>query len=263
MAPRWRQRIRLGIGLISIILDQRKYEKFHYVSRFREVFSRTFPRQCPICRYRGFFLSFGHQNRPEAQCPQCGSLERHRLLCLAITQNGRSMLTGKDVLHFSPERCIRDLAHQTANRYLTADLSTCGQQYDVSDKLDLALDIAEMGLSDCAVDIVICNHVLDQVLDDRAALRELFRVLRPQGAAIISVPIVEGWQHTFEDPNIQSPEDRLKYFGFEDRVRCYGRDFCARLQEVGFATEIFQPQFHTYSDYGLVPGDKIFIGVKP
>lgn len=262
MAYHLRRNIGLSLKFFGAILGQQKYEKLRYISRLGEVFSRTLPRQCPICLYRGFFLSFGHHNRPEALCPQCGSLERQRLLYLAIMQNERCTLTGKNVLHFAPEQGIRDLAFRVANIYLAADLSNEGAQIDITDNLDLVTDITAIGLSNNAVDIVICSHVLDQVPDDAAALKELFRILRPQGAAIFNVPIVEGWECTFEDRNIRSPGDRLKHFGFEERVRIYGRDFCTRLEKAGFAIEIFQPHFHAYAEYGLIPGDKIFIGHK-
>jgi SAM-dependent methyltransferase len=176
------------------------------------------------------------------------------------------MLTGKDVLHFAPERCIEDVARRTAKTYITADLaprqSGAGEAVLSRHRLDVALDIANLGLSNDVFDIVVCNQVLDQVPNDEVALRELVRILRPQGMALITVPIVEGWENTFEDPNIRSAHDRLKYFGFEDRVHYYGRDFNTRVRNAGFAIEIFQPQFHAYAEYGLIPGDKILIGLK-
>jgi SAM-dependent methyltransferase len=178
-------------------------------------------------------------------------------------QDSRCSLTGKDVVHFAPERCIRDLAQRLAKTYLSTDLSTGKEQLDYTDRLDLALDITAIGMMNSAVDMVICNHVLDQVDNDIAALREIFRILRPGGVVIFSMPIVEGWEHTFADPNIGSPRERLKYFGLEERIRYYGRDFPTRVERAGFVTEVFQPHFHAYSEYGLVPGDKIFIGIKP
>ena len=178
-------------------------------------------------------------------------------------QDSRFSLAGKDVLHFAPERCIRDLVRRLAKTYLSADLSTGKEQLDIRDSLDLALDITAIGLSNSAVDVVICNHVLDQVYDDSVALREIFRILRPGGSAIISIPIIEGWEYTFDDYRIESRKDRLKYYGFEERVRHYGRDFFTRVEQAGFLADVFQPDFFAYSVYGLVPGDKIFIGVKP
>src|ERR1700751_3674124 len=121
MVYRWRDTIRLSLRFVRSMLAEHKYEKLHYISRIDEVFARTRARRCPICGYEGLFLSHGLQNRPEAMCPRCESLERHRLLYLAIMQQGRCMLTGKDVLHFAPEQCIGDVARRTANTYVTAD----------------------------------------------------------------------------------------------------------------------------------------------
>ena len=245
------------------MLGQQKSAKLHYIGRLDDVFSRTFPRKCPICRYRGFFLSSGLQNRPEAMCPQCGSVERHRLLYLAITQHERCMLAGKNVLHFAPERCIEGFARRAAKSYFTTDLSTGNEALDITHNVDFATDMTNIGLSNNALDVIICNHVLDQVSDDTAALKELFRIIRPHGVAIITVQVVDGWEKTFEDPSIQSDLDRLKYYDHQSRVRYYGRDFVTRMESAGFVTEIFQPHFSTYSEYGLIAGDKIFIGHKP
>jgi SAM-dependent methyltransferase len=176
---------------------------------------------------------------------------------------GQSLLEGKDVLHFAPERCLAGIARRSARRYLTADFSIAKEQLDISEKLDMSLDISALGLANCVVDIVLCSPVLDQVCNDRLALRELFRILRPRGIALISVPIVEGWVCTYEDDAIVDRHNRIKYFGFDDRVRSYGRDFSKKMEEAGFIASVFQPSFKSYGEHSLVPGDKIFIGLRP
>jgi hypothetical protein len=259
IAHRWKRNIDLTIKVSRAVVTQPRYAKLDYISKLEGVFAGIFVRECPICRYVGYFSSFGHANRPEALCPQCGSLERHRLLYLATKHHERCMPNGKDVLHFAPEPCIRDLIKGSANVYIAVDLPTKA----LRDKLDLALDITAIGLCDRGIDLVISCHVLDQVSDDAAAFKEIFRILRSGGAAIFSVPIIEGWDRTFEDDNIRSPRDRLKYFGLEERVRWYGRDFVTRLKWAGLSTYVFQPTFQEYVRYGLMAGDKIYIGVKP
>jgi len=236
------------------MLGKQKYEKLHYVSRIGEVFSRTLERECPICRYKGFFLSYGVQNRPEASCPKCGSLERHRLIYLMLMQDGQCIFTGKDVLHFAPEQCLEDLARQTANLYVSADLLRCD--------VDVKLNITNIGLRDNTFDIVICNQVLQDVWDDAAALKEIFRILRPQGTAIINVTMVDGWENTFEDEQIASSPDRYKYFGYDEIVRLYGRDFRGRTERAGFVSQIFQPRFREHIRYGILFGEKVFLCQK-
>ena len=73
----------------------------HDRRQFRE---QRLPRTCPICGYHGVFISVGHPPRWDARCPACGSRERHRLVHLWITAEGRDRLAGKRILHFAPEK---------------------------------------------------------------------------------------------------------------------------------------------------------------
>ena len=85
-------------------------------------------------------------------------------------------------------------------------------------------------------DAVICNHVLEHVPDDRAAMRELRRILRPGGIAVLMVPFRPDRQ-TYEDPTIVDPEQRTAVFGQFDHVRLYGSDYLDRLREAGFEVD--------------------------
>jgi len=82
-----------------------------------------------------------------------------------------------------------------------------------------------MNLEDNFFDFIICNHVLEHSVDDQKAMRELFRVLRPKGFAILQVPISKKAKETFENFTITSLEEREKYFGQKDHVRIYGKDY--------------------------------------
>ena len=78
---------------------------------------------------------------------------------------------------------------------------------------DIRLDITDMNFKVNFFDVIICNHVLEHIVDDRKAMRELFRVIKPEGFAILQVPIPKNVKETFEDFNITSPEERERYFG--------------------------------------------------
>ena len=83
--------------------------------------------------------------------------------------------------------------------------------------------------------------------DDRKAMGELFRVLKPEGFAILQVPISKKAKETFEDFSITSPEERERYFGQKDHVRIYGKDYKRRLESVGFRVELYDIK----KDFGI------------
>jgi SAM-dependent methyltransferase len=99
------------------------------------------------------------------------------------------------------------------------------------------IDISQINHPDNMFDALLCCHVLEHVPDDRQAIRELYRVLKPGGWAILQVPIDYGKVVTFEDNRITSPAEREKYFGQNDHLRLYGRDYPQRLEKAGFKVE--------------------------
>ena len=212
--------------------------------------ARPVPRVCNTCGFQGYFRALGWPIRPEAQCPRCGSLERHRLFALWLDAN-TSLVRGKPVLHFAPEPTINALFSCLASEYVTADLTP--------GPCDSVVDIEHMtALCDGSFDIIICFHVLEHV-DDRAALSEMHRVLAQQGMALLMTPVVEGWGYTYENSTVVTPLDRSIHFGQEDHVRYYGADLRKRIVDAGFSLREVtaeEPQVHTY---GLLRGEKLFI----
>lgn len=101
------------------------------------------------------------------------------------------------------------------------------------------MDITHIKFADESFDVIYCSHVFEHVLDDRKAMREICRVLKRGGWAILLVPVKTG--RTYEDPSIVEPAARLEAFGKEDHVRVYGSDYVDRLRESGFQVEITVP----------------------
>ena len=99
------------------------------------------------------------------------------------------------------------------------------------------LDITALPFADGSLDAVVCNHVLEHVPDDRAAMREFRRVLSPRGWAILQSPLDPRRAVTFEDFSVQDPGERERVFGQFDHVRIYGRDYIDRLTTAGFRVE--------------------------
>lgn len=85
---------------------------------------------------------------------------------------------------------------------------------------------------------MIAYHVLEHIPDDRRAMREMFRVLKPGGWAAVQVPIRDA-PDTYEDASVDTDEERTEKFGQFDHVRHYGwQDFADRLTQAGFAVTI-------------------------
>lgn len=206
------------------------------------------PRTCTICSFEGRFRAFGDPPRWDAQCPSCGSLERHRLLALMLNQR-HGLVEGR-VIHFAPEPAIRDLVRPHASQYQSADLFMRG--------CDLALDLEKLNLEDESVDVFIASHVLEHV-DDAKALSELHRCLKQDGVAIIMVPIVEGWSQTYENSAIQSDAERTLHFGQFDHVRYYGSDLRDRIRAARFDLQEFSASPQECIKFGLMPGEIIFL----
>jgi SAM-dependent methyltransferase len=186
--------------------------------------------ECPCCG--GRFRAFAPRGRrPGAACPRCGALERHRLLALWLREHGSLGREVRDVLHLAPEPGLRRaLLAVPGVRWTGGDL-------EPDDPGVEAMDVSALPFEDATFDLVLCSHVLEHVPDDARAMRELRRVLRPGGRAILQQPVDEAAARTREDPG-SPPAERLRAFGQEDHVRVYGRDFADRLRSAGFAVEV-------------------------
>jgi SAM-dependent methyltransferase len=223
--------------------------------RDRSQFRRTIvARTCPICGFHGMFVSVGRPPRWDTRCLSCGGRERHRLAYLWATDGGADKLAGKRILHFAPEKAVRRQMRGNP-LYETADLHQRGTTHRV--------DITRVELPDGRYDIVIAHHVLEHIDDDRAAMRELFRLLKPGGLAVLSVPINPTRRDTYENPAIAAPVLRVLHFGGDDHKRYYGLDFADRLAAAGFTVDTFRMPPQDEVRYGLLRDEWLYIATKP
>ena len=174
------------------------------------------------------FLPYGYQNlRQNALCPGTLSLERHRLLWLYLDRKTSFLTDSIRVLHVAPEQVFykrfKSFSHWD---YTTTDLH--------SPLADVKADICALPFEDNSYDLILCNHVLEHIPNDLKAMKELYRVLKPRGTAILQVPLEEDRENTFEDDSITDQQERTRIFGQYDHVRVYGQDYYNRLQKAGF-----------------------------
>ncbi|WP_313598278.1 class I SAM-dependent methyltransferase [Epilithonimonas vandammei] len=178
------------------------------------------------------FLPYGYgKQRPNALSPGTLSLERHRQMWLYL-QNETNFFTHKlKVLHIAPEQeFLRKFKKMKNLEYTSADL--------FSPIVDVKADIVDLPFEDNSFDVIICNHVLEHIVDDRKAMSELYRVMKSGGWGIVQVPMKNSLEKTYEDFTITDPKERQKHFGQYDHVRWYGMDYFDRLKSVGFEADV-------------------------
>ena len=219
--------------------------------------------ECPVCgTRRRKFLPYGYvAPRADALCPSCLSLERHRLLWLYLTRETDLLTDFPRTLHIAPEVCImRHLKPHFAGhpgQYVTADLE--------SPLADLHFDVQQIPLADDSVDVILCNHLLEHVADDRRALHELYRILKPGGWGILLSPVEPDYEQTYEDDSITDPDERTRIFGQYDHRRIYGADYADRLRQAGFqVADIDYAATFTEAERRLyaLPADHMYVVYK-
>lgn len=188
---------------------------------------------CIVCgySYKHFIPYLGRLN---AQCPNCGSLERVRLIQKFITD---FKLINKDtrLLHIAPEKALYKIFRkQLGSNYIPADKFESGYTYPEGTQ---HVDITALPFANESIDAVICIHVLEHVQEDAKAISEIYRVIKKGGFAILQVPYDAARASTYEDASITSPEERRKHFLQSDHVRIYGRDYLERFLQPGFTIE--------------------------
>ncbi len=212
--------------------------------------------QCPVCGKKARkFMPYGIVKRPNTLCPNCFSLERHRLMWLYLERETNLFLGKPKLLHVAPEKCfIKYLEKQLGDNYITADLD--------SPLAKVKMDIMDIPFPDGEFGVIFCNHVLEHVGDDLRAMREFYRVMKPGGWGIMLVPINLRRETTYEDPSITTREGRTAAFGQWDHLREYGLDYPERLGRAGFHVEAidyarsFTPEEREYYSLG---GDILYI----
>lgn len=245
-------------------------KKYHSIcgALYREILSNIFALLfignkfvCPCCGWRfRKFLTYGVKQRRNAMCPRCRSMERHRLLWLFLKNRTNLFHDKLKVLHVSPEYFFQKTFKSMSNLdYISADLN--------SPYAMIRMDVTNILYEGNYFDVILCSHVLEHVIDDKKAMMEFFRVLKPGGWAILQVPVFTDREHTFEDPQIKTPEEREIAFGQKDHVRIYGLDYRERLEEAGFEVNVDDYvkglSLEMVREFSLNRDENIYICTKP
>lgn len=245
------------------------YEKARYYPEM--VFSLGHRLECPFCgwhfrRFRpaGFHYRVivekqvigGHWHRDNV-CPRCMSNARERLAYLYLQERTSVFQQPSLLLHVAPEPQLAAVLKRAPKiRYVSADLFEAGVMS--------RFDVQQMPFRDETFDVVVCNHVMEHVGDDAVAMREVRRILKPGGWAMLQVPIALALDRTIEDPEARTDQERIDKFGQEDHVRLYSRpDYIGRLRAAGFAVTADDYAQSLGSEkvarFGLVQEEEVFI----
>ncbi len=220
--------------------------------------------RCNCCetRFRRFRKYVGDDGHRALMCPRCGSLGRHRVDWLYLKSYANALSGPVDLLHIAPEVCLEKPLRALPNlNYLSAD-------YDSTLAMD-QVDVTNIKYEDNRFDGVICNHVLFTVDDDRRAMSELHRVLRPGGWALLQSSVSTSLEQTRDRPAgptaSNAPDAPSRYE--EVTMRSYGRDYVSRLAEAGFLVTasdfVSELDPHVRRELGLDLDETIFFCRKP
>lgn len=212
---------------------------------------------------KGFrrFLPYGYgRQRENVLSPSTLSLERHRLLWLYLKSQTDFFIKPKKLLHFAPEQAFYKRFKKIEHfEYVTTDLN--------SPIATVKADICNLPFESNSFDSILCNHVLEHILDDTKAIQELYRVMKPGGMGVFQIPQDLKRDITFEDHTITDPKERAKLFGQYDHVRVYGTDYFKKLESCGFRVDAidYTSQLSTeeIDKYRLAKGEIIPVVYKP
>lgn len=232
-----------------------------HLNRFKPIF-KSFPRKLEESGFVYPLASFETLNLAAYSCPSCDASDRERLYALYLRQRLAGLDAGQRYrfIDFAPSLALSRLL-RTMERleYRTADY--------FRPNVDDRVDISNMPLyADDSVDAFLCSHILEHVPDDRAAMRELFRILKPGGFGIVMVPLVVGVTQTHEDPAINTAALRWRHYAQDDHLRLYGtEDFMARLAAAGFVVRrIDRAHFgaDTFARAGIADNSVLYVVEK-
>lgn len=163
-------------------------------------------------RVIGYFQPVGSDTK-NFGCYYCNCTDRERHLFMYFDKLSIwDRFKNARILHFAPEPSLSNKIEQLLpEEYIKCDLSPRDGWRE--------MDITKIDLEDDYFDILICNHVIEHVPDYLQALKEISRVVKKNGIAILQTPYSELLYNHFEDPNINTDELRILFYGQEDHVR--------------------------------------------
>lgn len=193
-------------------------------------------------------------------CPACYASDRDRLFVLYLNDYFKSVSSKINLVEFAPSKSLTEFIKKNPQVVVrTADLF----MENVDDKVDLTnLDIYQKEI----FDFFICSHILEHIPEDKKALKELYRILKPGGKGIVMVPINLALTETYENASAITDGDRWKHFGQNDHVRLYSKKgFIEKLEDSRFLVEQLGIEYfgkESFEKHGIHPRSVLYIVSK-
>lgn len=235
--------------------------RIRYVRRSRSGF-------CPICSKFSLFLLTDRDVlvRNHALCIRCRSVSRHRHLAYCILE----AFKGKGIRKLSDFRANPSLTvyNASASGPVVKAIGT-GGNIVFSEYFDgvppgarkdgvLCQDLERLTFQDDAFDLVISEDVFEHLKDYRTGFREVFRVLRPGGYHVFTIPFYfdRRTRELFDLVNgLTVLREPIEYHGDPLRGNIptfnhFGYDLLDFLSHSGFETRIEMSGFDLERRYG-------------
>jgi SAM-dependent methyltransferase len=204
--------------------------------------------------------------RENALCPKCFSTDRDRLIYLLLREKPELLNKGNRILHLAPEKSIKAYLQKHKNlEYIAGDKFEEEYTSFYYDQDVIYMDLLKLKAEDDSFDGIICNHVLEHILEESIAINEISRVLKKGGWAILQVPYSNNTELTL-NRETKSPKEREELFGQFDHVRLYGLDYPEILRKNGLSVDVIDLRNFIKDNelerYAVNKEEKIFLAGK-
>lgn len=196
---------------------------------------------------------------PNVYCPNCLSKNRERLVKAVIQHYLK--IEGKQVLHFSPEKRLYRWLKKRA-LMTTVDIAP-GFYMNIDSSIKYA-DATQLPFADGSFSLIIANHILEHIPEDSKAIKEMWRVLKNDGVALLQVPYSATLPTTMEEPYINDPARQAALYGKKDHVRIYAmKDYINRLEKAGFRVSVLTPEaLVSFRAHAIQEDESVFLCYK-
>lgn len=236
-------------------------------TRFEDFVSKVgwFPGRCNVCGKVTQF-SVQHDNlRETCVCWECGSINRQRQIASVILHWQNNGLSGNRffclqqlanetnlaVYNTEARGAIHDAFEKSNSRYVSSEF--LGSTYQSGSFVDRVMhqDLMSLSLATESIDLAISSDVFEHIPDPYKAHEQLYRVLRPAGRHVFTVPF---YQTECQD-EVRAALDRehqVRYYKeplfHGDPLReegalvftIFGLEMLVKLAKIGFKTNLWK-----------------------